>query len=241
MSSDVEKHDATSFGNAAVPVIVSVDRCVELIVAADGCQQQPAFRQTSCSGISVDGKFGAFRVRVELALVRIVGKIKSAGLSNARIILGKPGHHMLDVLANAIIIFNQIPSNPPWSFAEAPRRQCPQQSPARSANAVRPVGGFLWTYARRRWCLPPRRIVRHALFWKSRSVRPRHGSRISACSPVIKCTRFSLVEICTVNLQRWILSDVYLVSGVAAKKFPPKPIKTFTLPLFMASIVRTVS
>jgi hypothetical protein len=44
-------------------------------------------------------------------------------------------------------------------------------------------------------------------FWKSRSVRPRQG-RMSAFSPVIKCARLSLVEICTVSLQRCNASDV---------------------------------
>jgi hypothetical protein len=39
------------------------------------------------------------------------------------------------------------------------------------------------------------------------SVRPRQG-RISACSPVIRWARFSFVEICTVNRQREIASDV---------------------------------
>ena len=66
-------------------------------------------------------------------------------------------------------------------------------------------------------------------FWKSRSVRPKQG-RMRACSPVIRWPRLSLVEICTVSRHFARASDVYFVSGVAERKFPPSPTKTFTLP-----------
>ena len=60
------------------------------------------------------------------------------------------------------------------------------------------------------------------------SVRPRHG-RINACSPVIKCARFSFVETCAVKRHRRNASAVNSVSGVAERKFPPSAKKTLAL------------
>lgn len=50
--------------------------------------------------------------RIKFPLMRIVGQIKSPRLTHADILLGKTWHHMFDVFADAIVIFNQhIPIN----------------------------------------------------------------------------------------------------------------------------------
>ncbi len=59
---------------------------------------------------------------------------------------------------------------------------------------------------------------------------PRHG-RISACSPVMRWPRLSLVEICTVSRQRCSASDGVVRVGRGARKLPPSPTKTFTVPV----------
>ena len=70
------------------------------------------------------------------------------------------------------------------------------------------------------------------------SVRPKQG-KSNASLPQTKWLRFNFVAICTVKSQRRKPSCVYGVSGVATAKLPPKPIKTFTPPSYMALMVST--
>ncbi len=80
--------------------------------------------------------------------------------------------------------------------------------------------------------MPPR--------WWSFSVRPRHG-RMRARRPWTTWLRFSLVLTCTVSSQARRPAYVYGVSGAARAKLPPIPMKTFTWPRCIASMVVTVS
>ena len=75
---------------------------------------------------------------------------------------------------------------------------------------------------------------------RSRSLRPRQG-RISACWPVTRCDRFSLVDTWAVRRQRVRAAAVRSVSGVAARKLPPRATNTLARPASMAPMAATVS
>ena len=75
---------------------------------------------------------------------------------------------------------------------------------------------------------------------RSRSLRPRQG-KISACCPVTRCDRFSLVDTCAVSRQRPRAVAVRSVSGVAARKLPPRATNTLACPAPRAAMVATVS
>src|SRR5688572_16514924 len=70
----------------------------------------------------------------------------------------------------------------------------------------------------------------------SLSLLPRQG-RINASLPCTRWLRFNLVDTCTVRLHFFNADAVYCVSGVAERKLPPMPMKTFTFPAYMASIL----
>ena len=55
----------------------------------------------------VDSETRAATWSSKLAFARCIGQVKTAGLANAPIILRKPGHNVLDMLADAVVVTGQ--------------------------------------------------------------------------------------------------------------------------------------
>ncbi len=74
----------------------------------------------------------------------------------------------------------------------------------------------------------------------SRSLRPSAG-RINAVRPQTACERLSLVDTCTVSSAERSAANVTSLSGVAAAKLPPMPMKTRARPSRNARIASTTA
>ena len=186
-------------------------------------------------GDGVDGEVRAPRRRLEVPLARGVGQIEAARLADAAVVLREAGDDVLDVLADAVVVVDQALPVDASVLLGAERRHAPcRPTMAGSLRRCSEPGGRT-----------PRDMMNDArgvfdgdeLLARSSAGRVRCGrgrGESAPCSPVIRWPRLSLVEICTVSRQRGSASDVYLVSGVALRKFPPRPTKTFTLPSCIA-------
>src|SRR5580765_8406956 len=89
--------------DSAIAIVLAIDRCVELIVAAYRGQQELAVPHAVLRK-RMDRKPRARRWRIECALARPVREIKAARLTNTGIVLGESRYDVLDVFPNAIVI-----------------------------------------------------------------------------------------------------------------------------------------
>ena len=102
----VEESNAEAVGDTAIAVVFAVDRGVELVVAADGGEEELVGGEVVLRD-GVDGEFGAGVGGVEFALVG-VGEIEAAGLTHAGVVLCEPGDDVFDVLTDVVIIIYKI-------------------------------------------------------------------------------------------------------------------------------------
>src|ERR1039458_7241600 len=90
--------------NAAIAVVLSVDRGVELVVAADAHHQQFAGAKI-VRGEGMQEKVGLAGLGAELLLVSGgVGQIKPAGFADSFVVGLESGNDVFDVLADAIVV-----------------------------------------------------------------------------------------------------------------------------------------
>ena len=180
----------------------------------------------------MNGKLRLAAARIENSLASRIGKIETTGFAHAT----RCNRQTRERLARSDLEFDRsraklIPIDVGAVVRESLSPTAPQ-SAARSTDLVEAGSS-----EPRDICTTPIEfsVVTNCgpLACTSISVRPRHG-RISACSPVIKCARFSFVETCAVNRQRRNAAAVNSVSGVAERKLPPSAKKTLALPSCIA-------
>ena len=99
----VQKNHPPPVANAAVVIVQSVDRCVELIVAAH-CQHQELVRLQIDLRQRMNREMRAAVFGFEFPSTDWIRQIEPAGLSHAGVVVFKARHHVLDVISNEIII-----------------------------------------------------------------------------------------------------------------------------------------
>src|SRR6185295_5505112 len=102
----IQKNDAPPVVNAAITIVQSVDRGVELVMTADRHHQILVGLQLMMRQI-MDSKNCATAWRVENALARRARKMKAAGLSHAQVVVVKARHNSLDMIPDQIVIGNE--------------------------------------------------------------------------------------------------------------------------------------
>src|SRR6266511_615803 len=102
----VEKNNASPFGNAAVAIVLAIDGRIELVMTANGRQEQLAVGKL-VSRYRVNGKTCAAGGGRKLAFARGVGQVEPAGLTHPLIVWGESGHDVFDVLADTVVILDE--------------------------------------------------------------------------------------------------------------------------------------
>ncbi len=117
----VHENDMTATGDTAIPIGLAVDGGVELVMAADGHHQQLiAFEIPMWN--RMDGENGSTRFGWKFLLIaRRVREIETATLADPLIVILEAGHHLFDVVANAIVIGTQAE---PIDAGSAAERSC---------------------------------------------------------------------------------------------------------------------
>ena len=119
----IQENHAPAVVNSAIAIVQTVNRRVELIVAAHRHHQklirlQIDFRQR------MNGEVRFTIVRVELPVANWIRQIEAARLSHARVVIVEIRNDVLDVFADAIVIANQsVPIDTWTATAESRFRQ----------------------------------------------------------------------------------------------------------------------
>src|SRR6516165_5053321 len=99
----VHQHHPPLPTNAPVAVFEAVDRGVELIVAPDGRHHQLPGTQRLLRD-RVHGELRSPALRGEATLPWPVGQIEAAGLADPAVVVLEPGNHLLDEVADAVVV-----------------------------------------------------------------------------------------------------------------------------------------
>src|SRR5215475_6249281 len=93
--------------NAAIAIVETIDRRVELIVAANRGKKELSLRQFPVSE-RVGNKVSLFVLRRKMGVSHGIVKIKSAGLADFLIHTLATGNNARDQFANAVIVFGKV-------------------------------------------------------------------------------------------------------------------------------------
>src|SRR5215475_1607056 len=92
--------------NAAIAIIETIDRRVELIVAANRGKKELSLRQFPVLE-RVRNEVSLFVLRRKMGVSHGIGKIKSAGLADFLIHTLATGNNARDQVANAVIVLHE--------------------------------------------------------------------------------------------------------------------------------------